>query len=340
MFNKKDLTNAKEAGIINTDQLQNLVQYLESNSTGKINFSNALFYFGGLLGIFAMSIFMVLAFTHIKAYGTLILSFIYFAGALKYSFYLHKNKQETPASVLATFALTNVPLFFFSMFYIVWGDNFSIDHDYKDFFRVIDSWWLLIEVATISIGLWMLSKLKHSFLMMPIALCTWFLSMDIVDLIFNTHFYEHMRISSLLVGSIMTIAGIYIDYRNKTDNDYSIWLYVFGLVPAWLNLVVHFDMSEIAKFFIFLTNIFLILFGVAIKRKIFIALGSIGSYLYVSRLAFDIFKDQWFLFSLFLIVTGFLLIQLGIYCKNNSKNIEKFLNPYLPTFMKIIAKRK
>lgn len=341
MFNKNDLKDAEKVNIISKDQRLAMLDLFKNSSMShkSLNLSNSLFYVGGLLSIFAMTIFMKLAFDYISAYGTAILSIIYFFGGLKYSEHLKSESNLTPAGILATFSLVNFPLFIFSILYIIYPDVAIFSNDYRLFFEKINSWFIIIELSTISMGLYLIYRLKYSFLMMPISFCFWFISIDIIDILFDTEISLHIRNSAILIGSLMTTIGIYIDSKNKSFNDYSIWLYIFGFIPAWVAIMV-FSPGDLIQFAIFSINMFFIFFGSLIKRKVFVVCGSIGSYMYITDLVFSIFKDYWFILSVFLVISGFILIKFGLYLSKNENLIMNKLEPYVPNFIKIISMRK
>eukprot|EP01041_Mallomonas_annulata_P026520 gene26520-47858_t len=74
------------------------------------SFTNTLYYFGGMLAIGAMTLFMTLGWELFGAWGVFALSMGYLVGALMVARNLMKQRLRTPAGVLATLAVFLVPL--------------------------------------------------------------------------------------------------------------------------------------------------------------------------------------------------------------------------------------
>ena len=78
-ISREQLRNAAEEGIISIDQVDDLFSYLRRQpDTGpSFNFTNILYYFGGLVAIGAMTLFMNLGWEEFGGWGILYISIAY-----------------------------------------------------------------------------------------------------------------------------------------------------------------------------------------------------------------------------------------------------------------------
>jgi len=108
-ISKEQLSNAAEKGIISNDQVDNLFAYLRRQpDTGpSFNFTNTLYYFGGLVAIGAMTLFMNLGWEEFGGWGILFISMSYAGVGLILIGKLQGAGHAIPAGICAT---TAVPL--------------------------------------------------------------------------------------------------------------------------------------------------------------------------------------------------------------------------------------
>lgn len=108
------------------------------------------------------------------------------------------------------------------------------------------------------------------------------------------------------VGLAMIAAGYLVDHRTKED--YSLWLYLFGLLGFSGGLSLTNAKSELTAFLgFFLPHLAMIPLSVHLHRKTFLVFGALGVYAYLGRLAFRVFPDAW-AFPIVLALAGLSLI--------------------------------
>ncbi|WP_382328500.1 hypothetical protein ACFJGX_12655 [Hydrogenophaga sp. UC242_50] len=147
------------------------------------SFTNTLYYFGGMLAIGAMTLFMTLGWELFGAWGVFVLALGYLTGALLVAGNLLEKGLRTPAGVLATLAVCLVPL-------AVWAFQSGIGlwpeggpDSYRDYHRYIDWRWLTLELATLAAAVVLLYRYKLPFMVMPVAVTIWYLSMDVAHML-------------------------------------------------------------------------------------------------------------------------------------------------------------
>ncbi|MGA0565457.1 hypothetical protein ACO2RV_23775 [Ancylobacter sp. VNQ12] len=342
----RDFDRAAEAGILNGDQARALWDFLAAQApkhaptpeVPRFSFGHTLYYFGGLIAIAAMSLFMTLTWDALGPWGICTLALLYAAACWAMAEMLHARGLAIPAGLLAALAVCLVPLITWSaqnalglwpeVSGAISGERLSQYHQW------IDARWLTLEVATLIMGALALWRLRLPFLVMPVAVTLWYMSMDLsrwpagemgdVD-------FDHARRVSIVFGIAMCLMAGALDlYRRRYGTrDFATWLYLFGAFAAWSGITLSHSDSEMAKLVYGLFNAGLVLFGAVIGRRIFTVLGTIGVALYLGYLAFELFQDS-LLFPLALSLIGLGIVGLGIWWQKHEASIVRRLSSVLP----------
>ncbi len=336
-----DLKIAVQDGIITTTQARALWQRWENNaapSTARptpaaelpsagFSFTNVLYYFGGMVAIGAMSLFMTLGWSAFGSWGLLLIASAYLFGCLKVADYLKARHFAVPAGILATLAIVLVPL-------IVWCAQHAMgfwaefsDSSFSAYHTYINWRWITLEFATLAAGVVMLWRYRLPFMVMPIAVTVWYMSMDFANFLLQAsqHWdFKLMRDISLVFGLITVGIAIWVDLRcrDATDpewrQDYAFWLYFFGAIMAWSSLSFRDSGSEWGKAIYCLINVGLVFFGAAIGRRVFTVLGALGVSGYLTYLSHEVFKDS-LLFPFALTLIGLGVVALGIWWQRHER---------------------
>jgi len=310
------------------------------------SFTNTLYYFGGMLAIGAMTLFMTLGWELFGAWGVFALALGYFTGALLVAGNLLQKGLRTPAGILATLAVCLVPLavWAFQMGIGLWPEG---SHDsYRDYHRYIDWRWLTLEFATLAVAVVLLYRYKLPFMVMPVAVTIWYLCMDVTHMLMQIEGFdwEFTRDMSLVFGLATCAIAVWVDLRTRTAEndedrqDFAFWLYLFGAIMFWCGLSLRDSDSEIGKLLYALINVFLVFLGAAIGRRVFTVLGAIGVAGYLGYLAYRVFEDS-LLFPFALTLLGLGVVALGIWWQRNEAAIHDRLVGWLPAALKPLASR-
>jgi len=319
-MNKKLLDKAVKDKIITELQAEQLYKLFKENSIW--NISNLFIYFGGLSAIGSVTYFITIGFAQFGYMGLIISSLVFLGLAI---LFIKNTQNKVAIGVLATFVVFLTPLFMYGILgYVGWWDSVK-SINYHNYYIWIDKNWIILEISTIIAALFMLKKVKYPFLILPIAFSLWFLSMDIVELIFGKLTWHNREIISIIFGIITTIIAFFVDLKNK---DYAFWLYIFGVMMFWSGMSLLNSNSEVSKFIYFLINVFLLVIGTLIKRKVFLVFGSLGIIGYFGHLSY-IFKGS-FLFPILLALFGFIVIAGGIKYKEYDVQIRTKILSFLP----------
>lgn len=338
----QDLTEAARDGVITESQAQALWQRwrhdVQPVAAGPgFSFVNVLYYFGGLLAIGAMSLFMTLGFQQMGPMALLLLGVAYLWAALKVADHFKGRGLRVPAGLLATLAVFLVPLIVWSGQHLMgWWPPGGSD-SLASYHTRIDWRWLTLELATLAAGVVMLWRYRLPFMVMPLALTLWYLSMDVANMLLLDHRWEweFMRDMSLVFGIGTVAVALWVDVRTRLSQsaewrqDFAFWLYIFGTTMFWCGLSLNDSGSELAKLGYCALNVVLVLLGAAIGRRVFTVYGAFGVLLYLGHLSHKVFQDS-FMFPFALTVLGLGLVALGVWWQRNEAAIAVRLSAFVP----------
>lgn len=327
------LNKAVDAQIITKEQANNLIDFvnkLPEQSPG-FNLTNVLYYFGGMIAIGAMSIFMTLGWGY-GGWGILILSLSYALLGIALTHLLHTKGYTVPAGICATFvvALTPLAIYGFQVIMGWWPDNMP----YQDYHRYIRWNWIYMEFGTLAAGVVLAWIYRYPFMIMPIAVTLWYMSMDLTSMLTDGNYdYQLAAQVSMYFGLITLLIAFWVDVRSRDSADYAFWLYIFGMLAFWGGLTSQSSDSELSKFFYLCINLLLIFIGVILNRKVFVIFGALGTCCYLGHLAFQVFEFS-YLFPVALTLLGVAIVYLGILWQKHEVAMTHKMRSILPQPLK------
>lgn len=328
------MDKAVEAKIITDKQAQNLIEFLKNIPDQKPGFTltNVLYYFGGLIAIGAMSLFMNLGWELYGGWGIFFLCIGYAILGLGLAQRFSEKNFYIPAGICATFVICLTPLAIYGLQKgMGWWPDVSTYSQYNYFIK----WqWIFMELSTLAVGVVLAWIYRYPFMIMPIAVTLWYISMDLTSIINNGDYsFELGAMVSMYFGLFIILIAFLVDIKSSKFADYAFWLYIFGVLAFWSGLTSQDSGGELSKFLYFGINLVLILIGVILNRKVFVVFGAIGSSIYIGYLSFEVFKNS-YLFPFVLTVIGVAIIYLGILWQKNEANLSKQMRSILPLALK------
>jgi hypothetical protein len=131
----------------------------------------------------------------------------------------------------------------------------------------------------------------------------------------------------VLSGLIVMAVGFVVDRR--TEEDFAFWLYGVGVAHFWVGLGnLPFD-GEIAWIGFAFVNILLMIVSIVLQRRVFMAAGALGVFIYLGHLGFETFQDS-LLFPFILIFVGLAVIGGAVGYKKHEQKIEDAVLGALP----------
>lgn len=337
---KQALENAAEAQIISHKQATALYAYLtaQTQHIPAFTFTHVLYYMGGLIAIGAMTLFMNLGWEAFGGAGIVFISVLYAVAGLTLTHYFSNKGLTIPAGICATFiiCLTPLAIYGFQLWLGVWPD----DTEYRSYHRYIKWHWLYMELGTLAVGAILAWKYKYPFMLMPIAVTLWYMTMDIaVMLTGGDNAWELRKLVSMYTGLLMIGLACWIDLRTRSSADFAFWIYIFGVLAFWCGLSFQYSESELSKFIYFCINLLIIGCGVLLGRRVFVVFGALGSCGYLGYLASDVFEDSW-LFPIVLTAIGLGVISLGVLWQKHESRITQWARTKLPTSLQERLKQR
>jgi hypothetical protein len=184
----------------------------------------------------------------------------------------------------------------------------------------------------------MLWRYRLAFMVMPIAVTLWYMSMDVAHALWTDVGYwdwEFTRDVSLAFGLATVFAALWVDWRSRRAQvqewrqDYAFWLYLFGTLMFWGGLSLRDSDSEWGKALYCLINLLLVFAGAAIGRRVFTVFGGLGVTIYLGHLSYKVFGDS-LLFPFLLTLLGLGVVALGIWWQRHEEQINQRLSAWLP----------
>jgi hypothetical protein len=329
-----DLQRAIAKGVIGAEQASALWQFLDADAgmapQPRFDLVHVLWYAGALIIISAMGLFTTLAFAQLGGGALVVIAVIYAVSFTLVGARLWRRDLHIPGGLLITVAVTMAPLFVFGVQDVLGWWTHAEPGNYRDFYHWIKASWLPMELATILAGLIALRFFRFPFLMAPIAFALWFMSMDLVPLIFGENWssWEQRKIVSLWFGLAMLIVAWWVDVRARGDTAF--WLHLFGLMAFWCGLSLMDSESEFSAAIYCLINIALLALAVFLQRRAYAVFGTLGVALYLGHLADEVFADS-LLYPFALSLVGLVIILAGLFYYRRQSVIEQTLQDLLPS---------
>ncbi|MEQ1881216.1 MAG: DUF2157 domain-containing protein [Burkholderiales bacterium] len=329
---RPELEKAVRAGIISAEQADHLTAFYAEQATETPHFSfvHVLYYLGGMIAIGAMSLFMTLGWAALGGWGGFVTAIFYAILALALTHWFRERKGlQIPAGIMATLAVVMVPLAIFGAQQAL--GYWDLDKPFRHYHQYIDGRWMMMEFATLAVAAILLWRYRFPYMLMPVAVTLWYMSMDLVPLLITDNWqdWEIRKLVSLYFGLLFVGLAFWVDIRSRHSKDYAFWLYLFGVITFWGGLSSMNSGSEWGKLIYCLINIGMILIGAVLGRRVFAVFGGLGVAGYLGYLAGQVFKDSlMFPFALSLIGLG--IMGLGVMWQRREAQWSARLRMLLP----------
>jgi MFS family permease len=340
---RKHLTEAAAASIITPEQAERLWEFLLARAGTtrergpRFTFTNVLYYLGGMLAIGAMSLFMTLGWEGFGGWGVFFIALLYIGAALLLARRFERQGLAIPMGIMAALAVVLVPLAVWGLQHALglWADAKGAEH-YRQYHDVIDWRWVTLEFATLLAGVLMLYRWRAPFLLMPVAVTLWYMSMDLALLLlppdvkpWSESEWLFRKWFSVAFGLVTVLVAFWVDLRSRHTLDYAFWLYLFGLLAFWGGLSSLGSDRLAGKLVYLAINLGLVLIGAVLVRRAFTVFGAIGVAIVLADISWRYFKDSW-LFPIALTAIGLAIIYAGIWWSRNEPRLAGRLQALLP----------
>jgi len=337
-LSRKLLEEAVSRKVLEAHQAAALWEYLEERHTETPSFRAAhiLFYLGGAVALGAMSLFMNVGWEQHGPGALLVIASCYCLLAIGLTEWLLRRRQlRLPAGITAALAVVMVPLMTYAVQRLsgFWPEADSHGMTYRDFHFLIDWRWVFMEAATIAVGVVTLYRYRLPFIVLPLAVAGWYLSMDLAPFLWGgDHFYywsDKGKWTSVVTGLAMLVIAVLVDIRTRRRPDFAFWVYLAGVAAFWGGLTALDSHNEWSKLVYCGINVLMVALGAALIRRVFVLFGALGVSIYLGHLSYEVFKDS-MLFPAVLAAMGLAVIAAGIYWQRNQRAIGARLRHFCP----------
>ena len=354
-LSQRDLERASVVGLLRAQQIVPLWQFLARehvpepaavDDRPRFSFTHVLYYLGGMLAIGAMSVFMTLGWQRFGGWGVFFIALLYIGAAWQLTRRFEAQKLPIPMGIMATLVVVLVPLATWAVQHAMglWPPTGA--QDYRAYHAIIDWRWLTLELVTLATGCALLYRWRAPFMLMPIAVTLWYMSMDLAMLLLGLDAggwsegdWNFRKWFSIGFGAVMILAALLVDLRNRTRLDYSFWVYLFGLMTFWGGLTSLGSNALAGKLIYLAINLLLVLTGAVLRRRTFTVFGAIGIATVLGDLSWRFFKDSW-LFPIALTLIGLAIIYTGIWWSRNEARLSATLRALLPSQINGLLERR
>jgi hypothetical protein len=133
----------------------------------------------------------------------------------------------------------------------------------------------------------------------------------------------HLILSGLLVMAVGFVAD------RRTEKDFAFWLYGLGLGHFWVGLTSFPEGSEVIWLAYALVNLLLMIVSILLQRRVFMAAGALGIFIYLGHLGLETFEDS-LLFPFILSFVGLAIIGAAVWYKKHEQKVEAAMLGVLP----------
>jgi hypothetical protein len=356
------LRAAVERGILSEAQVTQLWELLEEQAGAEpqhrptFTVTHVLYYLGGLIALGGMSLYVTLGWQRLHGAEIFLIAAAYaVVGFLLTQYFLNVKQLPIPAGLTAAFVVAMVPLAVYGLQRA--SGLWDITAPYRDYHTIIDGRWIVMELATLAVGAAMLWRYRLPFLLMPVAVTLWYMSMDLAPILYtlmygpppsgpafgyplwSAELWRLRQWVSVGFGLAVIAGALAVDLRSHDGRDFAFWLYLAGVAAFWGGLSSMSSGSELGKAIYLLINVTMILIGAVLGRRVFAVFGALGVAAYLGDLAIRVFADS-ILFPIVLTAIGFGVVMMGVWWQRYEQEIARRLRPYLPeSLRKLIESR-
>lgn len=310
-------------GLLTEDKATALHKHEIAHSSFSLqDISYAPHFLGGLLLLTGIGFLSIDLLRHFKNPGIMLAALAVVLGAVCV-FTMQRIRSESVVSgIMGAAATLCVPLFVFGLQIDagLWENGDVM----RDWHKYVDKRYVTLEVATLVGGGLLYYIYGRSFILMPVALCLVYMSMDVAPLIREWFSEDTLRGNGLFgnysyrlqvmmyFGAFVALVAHSIERVSKfTDDDVAFWPLLAGVGAFWFGLTFAKEGTELEGAVYAAINVAMILAAFVLHRSIYIILGTLGAVTYFSTKFLMLFPSM-FAGGIFLVVAGGLVIGLGI----------------------------
>jgi hypothetical protein len=288
----------------------------------------------------AMPLFMSLEWERLGGGAVVAIALVYCTLAMLLTeWLLARHRLSIPAGIAATFAVVMLPVAVLGVQQLwgLWSPEGAAAWIWPVRQADIDGRLLMMQCATLlaaGVALW---RYRLPFLVMPVALTLWFISMDLTRIFMGAPsfvvFSHPGDVVSVCLGVLITVLAVFVDVRYSKTQDFAFWLYLLGVLSLWVGLSSMVWDKPLHTFFYCFVNLVLIALGAALSRRVFAVVGAIGVASYLGYVSHTLFADS-LVFPVVLTLIGLAVVVAGVVWQRHEAAIGERLRGLLPAALR------
>ena len=326
--------------MISADQRDAILRDLEEQpaSDGGFDLTTLLYYGGGLLVLVAYTIFLGLQWEELNQGGRIAISgFSVALFAVASTLLLRDGRYRLPGELLQVVAVAIVPLLSFALLDAagLWpedpGYSRSVSSQDRGDYQTDLTWArMALAGATLIAATAAFAWSRSPYVLAGAVVAFVALVVDasiVLDPAREDYTWE--TVQALVVAALGgALVGAGVAVRDRTERDYSLWLYVMGLIGLAVGLAnVAFPSNEAGWGVLWmLTALAILALSIYLQQRLFAAAGLAAIFAYLAKLVFDVFESA--NAALVLAALGLLMLGLGMVYQRFSERL--FARPQGP----------
>ena len=327
-----DLERWVQSGLISVDQRDAMLRDLEAHQPTEdgLSVTTLLYYGGGLLVLLAYSVFLGFQWEELNEAGRVVISatsLVFFAVVSQ--LLLRSGRFQLPGELLQVVAVAIVPLLGFAALDAIglWPEDpgfrrFSTQA--REEYQTDLTWArMALAGATLIVALAAFRWSRSPFVMVAAAVSLTVLVLDVsiqLDGARRDYTWETPQVLIVAaLGAGALTAGVAT--RGQSERDYSLWLYVMGLVGLTIGLGNKaFDSNAAGWGTLWMISaLILLVLSVTLQQRLFAAAGLAAIFAFLAKLVFDVFESA--NAALVLVVLGLLILGTGMLYQRYSERL-------------------
>lgn len=299
-----ELRRAMERGVITREQFEALTG-AAATSAGEappesleapedFNAITIAYYVGAFVVLFGFGWFLIDRWRALGPGGVLGVTLFYALLFLGTAYMLRKNGFAVAAAIATLLAVGMTPLVTWSLLKVTgtWPPEAGIGCEWQAPWAMhCRGKWIIVELATILASLIALRTVRYALLMKPIAVSLLVLTFHVSESLFGYTFQSTAAGWAVVAAaSLILVMGYAVDVLNDTKQDYAFWLFLPGLVAAFIGMVMVWSYDKPLRHLLIVIAIVTMTVAVYMRRRTFLLFGAVWFVWYLGYVVFDVFR--------------------------------------------------
>ena len=306
------LQQAERRGLIPADSAAALWADLrhQLDETPTFGLQHVFYYMGALLMLLPLTVLAGLWIVAIGAPGVLVLAPLVGTAAWLVAEQLERAGRRIASGIFGCLAIAMAPAAVWALLALTGSPTGG---SLRDFHRVIDARWLVMEAATLIVSAALLARLRQPFMVLPVAVTLWYIGLDLTAGASTGVSYRTQSLYTLAYGAALLGLAWHVQRRQSVpERDFAYWLWMFGALTFWHALALVCWPPTGWRYALYgVVNLAMVITGALVQRRVLTVLGALGAISYLGYLSLQVFGNR-IAFPLVMLLLGSVVIVLAL----------------------------